>query len=167
MPPERKKIRSAFTLLELLIVVSVIGLISSIVAVSYGNIRSNERDVHRLADVKKIAAALERYRNAKGAFPACNYNPVVCDYSANKAVWFSCLEKELKPFLGNIPVDPWRKPGIGYCYKTVVKESGNQISLIYSLENTNPNITDAGELINPRNSYGMAEYEITLQSYRD
>jgi prepilin-type N-terminal cleavage/methylation domain-containing protein len=59
-----------FTLIELLTVVGIIGVLSSIGAVSYSSARSVARDARRLAAVRQIQAALEVFYDANGHYPA-------------------------------------------------------------------------------------------------
>jgi len=53
-----KRLR-AFTLIELLIVVAIIGLLSTLSAVALSNARAKGRDEKRLTDLKQIQKALE------------------------------------------------------------------------------------------------------------
>ena len=64
------KSKSGFTLIEVLIVVSIIGLLSSVVLVGLRGFRSQGRDVRRIADLKSIQNGLELYYNTKGNYPA-------------------------------------------------------------------------------------------------
>jgi len=59
-----------FTLIELLIVISVIGIIISISFVSFSNVRQKGRDTKRIADIKLIQKSLEDYYRDEGLYPA-------------------------------------------------------------------------------------------------
>jgi prepilin-type N-terminal cleavage/methylation domain-containing protein len=61
--------RRGFTLVELLVVVSIIGLLTSIATVSYSSTRMKARDVRRLADLDALRTALEMYSINRGGFP--------------------------------------------------------------------------------------------------
>ncbi|MFA6391719.1 MAG: prepilin-type N-terminal cleavage/methylation domain-containing protein [Patescibacteria group bacterium] len=63
------KNNKGFTLLELLVVVAIIGLISSIAFVAMQNARAEARDAKRLADVHAIRNALELYYHDNGSYP--------------------------------------------------------------------------------------------------
>lgn len=58
-----------FTLVELLITVSIIGILSTITYYSVGNIRQIARDSKRLADIKQLGNALEFYFNQTNGYP--------------------------------------------------------------------------------------------------
>jgi len=59
-----------FTLIELLIVISIIGIIISISFVSFSNVRQKGRDTKRIADIKLIQKSLEDYYRDEGSYPA-------------------------------------------------------------------------------------------------
>ncbi|MDD3679643.1 MAG: type II secretion system protein [Candidatus Shapirobacteria bacterium] len=52
---------SAFTLLELLIVIAIIGILASLATVSYSSAQRRARDSQRQADLKAIQNAMEQY----------------------------------------------------------------------------------------------------------
>lgn len=62
-----------FTLVEILIVVSIIGLLASIVLVGLGSFRSRGRDARRVADLREIQNALELYYGKAGSYPSGNW----------------------------------------------------------------------------------------------
>ena len=62
--------KSGFTLVELLIVISIIGILASIGLASFNSSQMKSRDAKRKSDLKQIANALELYYNDKGQYPA-------------------------------------------------------------------------------------------------
>ena len=58
-----------FTLIEVLIVISIIGLLSSVILVGLGGFRSKGRDARRLTDLKSIQNGLELYYSKFGEYP--------------------------------------------------------------------------------------------------
>lgn len=61
--------KKAFSLVEILVVVTIIALLASIAAVSYAQFIKQSRDARRKADIEQIRAAMELYRNFNGAYP--------------------------------------------------------------------------------------------------
>ena len=56
---KRLKREKSFTLIELLVVIAIIGLLVSIVLVSFGPTREKARDAQRQSDVKQVNLAME------------------------------------------------------------------------------------------------------------
>lgn len=66
-----KNYRKGFTILELLVVVAIVGLISSLLLVNIQNYRERSRDAKRVEDMKTIQNALELYHTSHLFFPIC------------------------------------------------------------------------------------------------
>jgi prepilin-type N-terminal cleavage/methylation domain-containing protein len=62
--------KKGFTLVELLVVISIIGLLSTIAIVSLGSARAKSRDTKRIADMKQFSTALEQYYSDQGGYPS-------------------------------------------------------------------------------------------------
>ena len=67
--PNPFKGSSGFTLVEILIVVSIIGMLASIVLVGLGSFRSRGRDARRAADLRETQNALELYYGKMASYP--------------------------------------------------------------------------------------------------
>ena len=68
--------KSGFTLVELLVVISIIGVLASVVFASINSARAKARDARRIADLRQIATALEFYYDANGQYPPDVRSPV-------------------------------------------------------------------------------------------
>jgi len=66
--------RSGFTLVEILVVVSIIGMLSSIVLVGLGSFRARGRDARRVADLRETQNALELYYGKFGGYPLTTWD---------------------------------------------------------------------------------------------
>ncbi len=61
--------RAGFTLIEMLVVIAIIGLLSSTILVGLGTARSRARDARRIADIREIQNGLEAYHSENGMYP--------------------------------------------------------------------------------------------------
>lgn len=69
----RTKHNSAgFTLVELLVVISIIGLLSTFAVVSLNSARIKSRDALRKGDMAQVRTALNVYYDAHGVYPYCD-----------------------------------------------------------------------------------------------
>jgi len=89
--------QKGFTLLELLVVISIVGLLGTLAMVALGNARSQARDTKRKFELKQLSIAMELYRdNNNGSLPIIDYTTSV------DASWDTLLPNEL-PIM---PKDP-------------------------------------------------------------
>lgn len=117
-----------FTLVELMVVVSVIGILSSIVYANFGGARATSRDDVRKSALKEVQLALELYKAQYGSYPqaGCTAGSGVWTGpgptgSLPSAVACDVYITGLTPdFIATLPVDPSREsePGIGYYYQS-------------------------------------------------
>lgn len=91
--------QKAFTLIELLMVIAVIGLISTIVLVSVNTARKKARDAKRMADLNQLNIALEMYYEANGSYPNRHYQ-------STQWGWLNRLGSDLSPYISAMPLDP-------------------------------------------------------------
>jgi prepilin-type N-terminal cleavage/methylation domain-containing protein len=61
--------QAGYTLMEVLVVVSIISLLSSIVLVAFRSALAKARDARRLADMRQTVTALDLYYQKYGSFP--------------------------------------------------------------------------------------------------
>lgn len=66
---KNSRLHHGFTLVELLVVISIIGLLSSIVLTSVNSARAKARDARRAADIRQVRTALEFYYDDHGSYP--------------------------------------------------------------------------------------------------
>ena len=64
---KKLKNNSGFTLIEILIVVSIIGLLSAVTLIGLGSFRAAGKDARRVADLRQYQNGLELYYTAKGS----------------------------------------------------------------------------------------------------
>lgn len=106
--------QKGFTLIELLVVVAIIGILSTVVMVSFGGARIRSRDARRLVDIKNMANALEMYAadndHYPNSFTACNHDDV--------PTCFDLMVTELGFGVSGLVKDPSDLPGNKYGYMT-------------------------------------------------
>lgn len=99
--------KRGFTLIEMLIVIAIIGMLSTLAAITLGSARVKARDARRMSDLKEIQTALELYYTDENIYPAGNN---IALGSAN----YACLNEIsgfttagcLNPYMDKIPADP-------------------------------------------------------------
>lgn len=89
-----------FTFIELLVVISIIGLLASIVLASVNNARTRGRDAQRITDASLIQAALELYYGTNRHYPD---SLGLWDLSLAGSQWIPGLAPA---FFAQVPVDP-------------------------------------------------------------
>lgn len=65
------QVKKGFTIVELVVVIVVIGILSSLVIVGFTKYMADTRDNRRAADMTVIAEALEKYYDQHGEYPGC------------------------------------------------------------------------------------------------
>jgi len=66
--------RRGFTLIELVVVVSILAILSGVMVPRVTNHMKSSRDARRLADIKTLRTAVEQYYMDRGEYPAANTN---------------------------------------------------------------------------------------------
>jgi len=93
--------KKSFTLIEILVVATIIALLASGGAVVYTQLNRASRDAKRKADLEQIRAALEMYRSNNGIYPV------------NLSILTTPAPQQ--PYLNPIPTDP-KSPTYTYYY---------------------------------------------------
>lgn len=96
-----------FTLVELLVVISIIALLSSIVLASVNTARSRSRDAQRRLAIRQIQTALELYYHQNGSYPISGgaTSPNGSWSTSNDSSWIT-LQTALAPYIISLPTDP-------------------------------------------------------------
>ncbi len=61
---------SGYTLVELMVVITIITVLTLVAGVYYHDMQLNAQDANRLKDLTAIKQALEMYRNSNGSYPS-------------------------------------------------------------------------------------------------
>jgi prepilin-type N-terminal cleavage/methylation domain-containing protein len=116
--------RKGFTLVEILVVISILAMLSSVVLVSVAPARAQARDALRRQQVRQIDLAIQYYKDKYGhapdlggscgaqiaamtpdAIPGCIAVSTAGVSSPNQAAWLA-LKSDLAQFMPSIPNDP-------------------------------------------------------------
>jgi general secretion pathway protein G len=135
-PLRSHRAAGAFTLLEILVVLAIIGLLVSLAVTNVGNIFSgSQKDIAKLFVTQSMQAPLTAYKMHLGDYPTTAEGlQALITPPANKA------ERWRGPYLqeNKLPVDPWGEP-YQYRYPGVKNKNG------FDLWSKGPDKTDGTE----------------------
>lgn len=131
-----------FTLVELLVVITIIAVLSTIGMVIYGSVQSRGRDAKRVADIKDLVTALELYNGKNNAYPAAraytNCSSWYRDTNGHNDTYIPGL---VPTYMKALPLDPFDKSGgPDICYLTNT-DGSNGYRIDFRLENRSSNLT--------------------------
>lgn len=110
-----------FTLIEIMVVISIIGILSAIVYSNFNDSRKLSRDAERQADLRAMQVAIETYRVKYGRYPeGCNgpNNWSGGSYGCSTPGDTQYIVGIAPEFISVLPVDPWPNGNEGYVYVT-------------------------------------------------
>ncbi|MBI3486388.1 prepilin-type N-terminal cleavage/methylation domain-containing protein [Candidatus Daviesbacteria bacterium] len=87
--------KKGFTLIEIMVAITIIGVVFGVIITSAGAIQRNSRDTKRKSDLSNIQGALEQYHADAGYYP----------YNLPSSGSFKSDDGQ-KTYLQNVPVDP-------------------------------------------------------------
>ena len=126
-----------FTLVELLVVVAIIGVLTSLLVVNYQNARERARDAQRKSDFRSLRSALRLYYNDFQAYPDSNGGEIVgCGASKTTPTacsWGSEWKLENTVYMSRLPLDPLNSGDYVYSYS--MTDLGESFELTTLLEN--------------------------------
>jgi general secretion pathway protein G len=133
-----KKIIRGFTMVELLIVIVIIGILSTISLFALAGTRESSRDARRKSDLESIRSALELYKADCGEYIPTLEFPA----PGNQLTGATCPTPNSNIYMQSVPGDPLGSPVGTYYYN---RPNANTYSLCARLEvaPTTPGCTTA------------------------
>jgi prepilin-type N-terminal cleavage/methylation domain-containing protein len=131
----RKLCKKGFSLVELLVVITIIAILSVAAYVAVGGNTVKAKNSRRTSDIATIQTALEMYFAEKGAYPdtVVPSNPPFTGYTT-----FDPSELDVK-YISKTPLDPWStttKP-IPYAYGVSTNNKTYQLAATVEGDTTN------------------------------
>lgn len=119
--PSSQTYRRGFSLVELLVVATVMAVLSIVGVVSYTNLNKKSRDSKRSGDLEQLRSALEMFRADKGYYPAVG----TTGFTDAEDLDTGNANTGLVPtYIPAIPTDP-RDADYGYYYYATNGSGGN------------------------------------------
>jgi len=98
----RSIVRRAFSLVELMIVVAIIGILATAVTVNVRGYLIKARQNVAMSDIATICDALETFFGEYGRYPT--------EDEGGLAALTRTTDEFPDPLIGKMPLDPWRQP---------------------------------------------------------
>ncbi|HEX3797340.1 MAG TPA: type II secretion system major pseudopilin GspG [Verrucomicrobiae bacterium] len=108
--------RSAFTLIELLLVLVILGILAAIVVPRFGGVSANAQKKAAATQISTLATSLDMFEVDNGHYPKSLNDLMVQPRDSQN--WHQYME--------SIPVDPWQHP---YVYVAPGKHRPNSYDL--------------------------------------
>lgn len=117
----------AFTLVELMVVITIITVLSTFVVINLNAARKKARDDRRISDIQLIGNALDQYATTHArVYPLGN--PASEDSSTYISTPISAIYEDLKKYINPVPSDPIAQTGYQYYY--VYRVDGRKAAVV-------------------------------------
>jgi prepilin-type N-terminal cleavage/methylation domain-containing protein len=128
----------AFTLIEILLAVAIVGLLAGIILAGVSAARSKARDAVRVADMKAIATALEFFYDSKGHYPVAVGGVSECGAASGNWIPDGTNFSWSDPYLSSQPRDPLENCGGSPTHAFTYQSDGTAFQLTTTLEGSSP-----------------------------
>ncbi len=149
----------AFTLIELLIVVAIIGILAAIAVPNFLSAQVRAKVARTKADMRSISTALETYRINYNSYPPDgddlpNFNPMDFDTAARLKVLTTPIA-----FMSNLPNDPFHANDIEFPPETGIQllfPNGGPYTYIYTTFGNHAGDERQAPNLGKPNNYGLS-----------
>jgi len=143
------KLNKGFTLVELMIVITVIAILATIAVVAFTRVQKQARDTKRKGEMHSIVTALQAYFSEKGVYPV--------ETTVGGAVATAALAGLATTYLPVVPIAPVGNSGAntaGYMY--ISDANGTEFNVCNTLEIPVGTDTTSMWMVGTSNMSGLA-----------
>ncbi len=164
----KHKKQKGFTLIEMLVVIAIIGLLSSVIFASLKIGKTQANDARRLQDIKALGTAMDLYFADHNVYP---FDTAGYTITSNQAAWESQLGPELRPYLPKMPQPPNQNAG-PYVYSVLPPSLNVCIPMSFAVScatTTNYAILAYAVLENPKGKLALEKngFYFLVEYFRD
>jgi general secretion pathway protein G len=128
---------NGFSLIEILVVISIIGFLATMAAYALNIARMKARNASRLSDINQVQKAIDLYYDNNGHYPQVSYASTNDENCGEDGKWCD-LETELESYISRLPRDPsGLQNNFRYYYDSNSEDDYQSYGLMTSLEGSN------------------------------
>ncbi len=125
----KRKLKQGFTLIEMLVVISIIAVLTGLILANFNNARLRGRDAARKSDLRQIKSALRLFYNDFQQYPedgssdrilGCGNGQLAADLS--ECDWGTGFVANGNTYMKQLPQDP--NPGVNFKYQMTATGDG-------------------------------------------
>lgn len=123
---KQQKNSAGFTLMEILIAMTIMGILASVGYAAYTVSLQKSRDAARKSDLTQVARALEAFNNDTGVYPrSCSNRIAGCVDGTEQCVWGSVFSVDDRVYMRQLPLES--KSGWTYVYLASADQKSYQL----------------------------------------